>query len=120
LKHRLLDFAFYLAVAVCLVGIALVCLILSISRSWYTFIIATIFLGVFVVKMYGHHRKSRRLWLLLATLFTVHVAGYAVFLKRLQQFPDIVFLLTVPIEIVLIAAIVKVCLGVTPKHVSFS
>jgi hypothetical protein len=120
LRNRLLDFAVYFAAAVGLVGIALVFLILSIGRVWYTFIIATAFLGAFIVKMYSHHRKSHRLWFLLAALFAVHVAGFALLLTHLQKFPDISFLIAIPIEVVLIAAIVKLCLGVMPKHVKFS
>jgi hypothetical protein len=101
-----------------LVGFALVFMVFSISRVWYTFIITTAFLVVFIVKMYSHQRK-RRLWFLLAALLVVHVAGFGLLLKHLQ-FPDISFLVALPIEVVLIAAIVKLCMGVMPKHVKFS
>jgi len=87
------------------------------TRAWFTFIFATGFLCLFVSKMYWSHRKSRKLWALLALLLIAHVALYKLVLEHFPQFPSILFLVTVPLEIMLAATIVKVCLNVMPGKV---
>jgi len=122
LKNKLRDFAIYIAVAVGIVGIILVCAIFipdrfSISRIWYTFSVSTGFLCFFVTKMYWNHRTSKRIWILLAVLLFIHIAVFKTVLNRIGHFPDFMFLLTVPLEIVIAGATVKVCLDIIPSKV---
>jgi hypothetical protein len=50
-------------------------------------------------------------------LLGVHIAGYIVLLNHVREWPAFSYLLTMPIEIMLIAAIVKVFLNVLPPKV---
>jgi hypothetical protein len=67
--------------------------------------------------MYWHQRKSGKLWTLLVLLLAVHSALHMITFEHLPQFPTILFLFTVPTEIMLVAAIVKLCLNVMPGKV---
>ena len=120
---RFRDIALYVAIAIGLVGAAVLWPIVvperyAISRTWYMFMIATGFLCLFVMKMYWPYRKLPKVWLLLASLLVAHVGGYSLFLSRLQQFPLVLFLLIVPLEIIATAAIVKLCLNLLPRGVN--
>ena len=106
------------------IGIGLVTAVLflafflpNISHAWFIFVWATAFLCLFVSRMYWHQRKSGKLWALLVLLLIVHIALHAITFEHLPQFPTILFLFTVPAEIMLVATIVKVCLNVMPGMV---
>lgn len=121
-KHRLRDAALYVVIALCLVGfVGTLALWLPEkdvpSRAWFVFVVATAFLFFFIGKMYWHKRRSPRVWLLLAAVLVVHVVGYSVLLSYLPNFPDALFLVLVPLEVMLIALIVKLCLKVMPQSV---
>ena len=123
MSRRVPNIVLYVGIAVCIVGAAVAAPLLVPerfldNRIWFTFIGATGFLWFFVAKMYWHKRKSLRLWELLAVLCIVHIVGFSVLLRHVQQFPDAWFLLIVPVEIIATAAIVKVCLNVLPQRVS--
>ena len=89
----------------------------SISRAWFTFFGATVFLCWFVSSMYWQRRRSPKLWALLALLLVAHIVVHALVLGRFPQFPTILFLLIVPVEVMLAAGIVRMCLGVMPNQV---
>ena len=79
--------------------------------------VATGFLCFFVAKLYWHKRKSLRMWAVLVAILIAHILGYSVLLERVQHFPDALFLITVPLEIMLTILIVKFCLNVVPQRV---
>lgn len=122
MKRRFRDLALYVAIAVGIVG-GLVTLPLWVSegslpsREWFTFIVATGFLCLFTGSLYWHRRKSLRLWVVLVTILIAHVLGYSVLLEHVQHFPDALFLITVPLEAMLIILIVKLCLNIMPQRV---
>jgi hypothetical protein len=121
-RHKLRDLAVYAAIAIGIVALILVCAILipdrdSTSRTWYMFFVSTGFLCFFVTKMYWNHRSSKRIWILLVVLLLIHTVVFKIVLNRVSQFPDFLFLFTVPLEIVMAGAIVKVCLDVMPQKV---
>jgi hypothetical protein len=119
---KLKELALYIGIAIAIVGTAVTLPFwfpenFLPSRTWFIFFVATVFLCVFVIKMYWDHRKSVKIWKLLALIFLVHIFGYSVLLRRVPEFPDALFLLTVPLEVMLIALIVKLCLDIMPKRV---
>ena len=122
MKQRVRDLLLYAVTGVGIVGGA-VLFGVSIperffpSRAWFVFICATAFLCLFVLKMYWQYRRSAKLWALLVLLLIVHIALYTIIFEHLPQFPTILFLFTVPVEIMLVAAIVKLCLNVMPGKV---
>lgn len=119
LRKRLRDFTLYVAIAGCILAVvaAFAFFRVNLSRAWLVFAVATAFLCVFVPKMYWHERKSLRMWALLATILIAHVLGYSTLLARAQHFPDPLFLITVPLEVMFIALIVKLCLNIMPQRV---
>jgi len=118
-RHGARDLILYIGIGTALVAVALFLAVFlpGISRAWVTFGGATVFLCWFVSSMYWQRRRSPKLWTLLASLLLAHVAFHAVILERFPQFPAILFLLTVPVEVMLVAAIVKACLDVMPNQV---
>ena len=88
----------------------------NLSHTWFMFIGATAFLIFFISRMYWAHRKSGKLWALLALLLIAHVAFHAFMFDVFPQFPTILFLFTVPLEIMLVATIVKLCLNLMPAR----
>jgi len=120
LKHGLLDLILYIVIALFFIGSAVTLQFLSVRPVWFMFFSVTLFLGICVAKMYWHRRKSLRLSLLLLALLGIHVAGFVALLRSLERFPNILFLFVVPIEAMLVAAIVKVCLGIMPERIRFS
>lgn len=57
--------------------------------------------------------------MLLALLLVIHVVGYSILLSYVPRFASAWFLLAVPAEIIASASIVKICLNVLPKRVTF-
>ncbi len=119
LRKRLLDLILYVAIAVCIFAAVAAFAIfhVDLSRAWFVFAVATVFLCVFVAKMYWNHRKSAKMWTLISAALIVHIVGYSTLLDHHPDFPDISFLVTVPLEVMLIAAIVKLCLNIMPQRV---
>lgn len=124
LSHTFRDFALYVGIAVSIVGAVVLWPIVlperfSSSPTWFMFIVATAFLCVFMITMYWHQRRSGRVWMLLALLLVIHVVGYSILLSYVPRFASAWFLLAVPAEIIASASIVKICLNVLPKRVTF-
>ena len=122
MKQRVRDLILYTVTGVGIVGGAVLFGVYVPERflpshTSFVFICATAFLCLFVSKMYWQYRRSARLWALLVLLLIVHIALYTITFERLPQFPTILFLFTVPVEIMLVAAIVKLCLNVMPGKV---
>jgi len=74
------------------IGIALITTVLllavfapNISHTWFIFVWATVFLCLFVSKIYWHQRKSGKLWILLGVLLAAHITLYAIVFGH---FPD--------------------------------
>jgi hypothetical protein len=67
--------------------------------------------------MYWQQRKSGKLWILLVSLLIAHLAFHTIIFEHFPQIPTLLFLFTVPAEIMLVAAIVKLCLNVMPGKV---
>jgi len=87
-----------------------------VARTWFAFIFFTVFLGIFLVKLYWPHRKMAKLWLLLGLLMAIHTAAYIIFLRHVHQWPALWYVFTMPIEGMLFALIVKICLNVLPSN----
>jgi hypothetical protein len=58
-----------------------------------------------------------KVWALLALFFAMHVAFYTFFLHYVQRWPGFWYLLTMPIEVMIVAALVYKCLHVLPPKV---
>jgi hypothetical protein len=119
LKHRLRDFLLYIVIGIGVVTGALLLAVFApnISRTWFMFIGATVFLCMFISKMYWQYRRSAKLWALLILFLVVHIVVYTITFASLRQFPTILFLFAVPIEIMVVAAVVKLCLNLMPGRV---
>ncbi len=87
------------------------------SHAWYTFIFSTGFLSIFLARIYWHARKMASIWLFLALLLIIHIFGYSLLLRHTQALPGILYLFTIPIEIMVFAAIIKKCLNVMPGKI---
>jgi len=113
------DFLLYVAIGFALIAAITILVFVApnISKAWFVFTGATAFLCLFVSKMYWKHRKSGTLWTLLVLLLIAHVGLYTIIFKQFPQFPTFLFLFTVPLEVMLVATIVKLCLNVMPGKV---
>jgi hypothetical protein len=113
-----MDLILYVVIGIGFVGIvlALAFYLPGISHTWFMFIWATAFLGVFISRMYWPHRKSGKLWALLALLLIGHIVSYAAIFDLFPRFPAMLLLITVPLEIMVVATIVKVCLSLMPAR----
>ncbi len=89
----------------------------ALLRTWYSFVCFSLLLAAVLVKMYWPVRKSAKVWPLLGILFLIHVGVYVVFLRHVQDWSTLWYLLTTPIEVMIIATIVKICLDVLPPRV---
>jgi hypothetical protein len=49
-------------------------------------------------------------------LMAIHTTAYVIFLSHVRQWPALWYLFTMPIEIMVFAVIVKVCLNVLPSN----
>src|ERR1700733_10721729 len=119
LRRGIHDFLLYIIIGIGLVtaGLLLAFFLPNVSHAWVIFFWATAFLCLFIPKMYWQHRSSVKLWALLILFLIAHIVLYAITFEHLPQFPTILFLFTVPVEIMLVAAIVKLCLNVMPGKV---
>ncbi|MGH9734143.1 MAG: hypothetical protein ACRD8A_06095 [Candidatus Acidiferrales bacterium] len=119
LKKKLRDLALYVLIAACVFTplVLLAILHVALNRTWFILAVATVFLCVFVPKMYWNHRKSAKLWILLGALLIAHIVGFSILLERLPQFPDVLLLAAVPLEAMLVAAVVKISLDIMPQRV---
>ncbi len=88
-----------------------------ISHTWFSFVFFTVLLAIVLIKLYWSARKSAKLWLLLAFAFLVHIVAYAAFLSHVQEWPALWYLLTMPVEVMVFAAIIYKCLKVLPAKV---
>jgi hypothetical protein len=123
MKSSTRDLIIYIAIAVGIVTIGTLWAFLlperywpDLTTTWFAFIFFTAVFGIFLVKLYWSKRKMARLWLLLALLMAVHTTAYVIFLSYVQQWPAIWYLFTMPIEAMLFALIVKICLNVLPSN----
>jgi len=117
LRQGVRDLFLYIVIGIALITTVLLLAVFvpNISHTWFIFVWATVFLCLFISKMYWHQRQSGKLWILLGVLLATHITLYAIAFGHFPDFSTSLFLLTVPIEIMLIAAIVKLCLNVMPK-----
>lgn len=97
--------------------VVLTVLHVDLSRAWFILAVATIFLCVIVPKMYWKHRKSAKLWILLGAFLIAHIIGFSVLLKQFPEFPDVLFLVAVPLEAMFVAGVVKISLDIMPQRV---
>ena len=89
----------------------------ELNRGWFFCCFFTLVLVIFVIRMYWSARRSHNLWRLLFLLFVGHAAFYAVIFRELGQLPTLWYLLTMPLEVMLIATIVYLCLKIPPPRV---
>jgi uncharacterized transporter YbjL len=84
---------------------------------WFSFAFFTGILGLVLAKMYWPVRKSAKVWLVLAFFMVVHTVAYTLVLQRVREWPNLLYLLTGPAEVMLFAAIAKFLLDVLPPKV---
>lgn len=122
LKPATRDLFAYVAIGLCLAAVAVLSPIVIpehfwVSHTWYSFIFFTGLLAVVLIKMYWPVKEAARIWLLIALLLAIHTAGYTVLLRHVQEWPAFSYLMTMPIEVIVIAAIIYKCLKVLPPKV---
>jgi hypothetical protein len=122
LKKNSRDLILYvgIGIAVALAAVALPIIAperYSVSHSQFSFFFFTLIFAIVLVRMYWPVRRLLKVWLLLMFLLGVHIAGYIILLNHVQQWPTFSYLFTMPVELMLIATIVKVCLNVLPPKV---
>jgi hypothetical protein len=83
-----------------------------ITRRWAWFLYFTVALFGLLVKMYWRMRKVGKFWALLFSLFVIHFLGYAAVLNYISR--AFVYLIIMPVEVMLIATIIKIVLNVMP------
>jgi len=122
-RSRKKDLILYIAIGVCVAMGAVFWPYLipepywpHLTTTWFAFIFFTAVFGIFLVKLYWSKRKMAKLWLLLALLMAIHTTAYVIFLSYVHQWPAIWYLFTMPIEAMLFALIVKICLNVLPSN----
>ena len=108
------DLFLYLAVGVPFVAGVVAFLVLhpNLSRAAFIFTFFTGFLIVFLVQTYWSERRSVKLWLLISMLLAVHIAGYIAFWPYVERLPTFLYVLTMPVEVMVIATIVYKCLKI--------
>ena len=123
MKSNTRDLIIYIAIGIGIVMVPTLWMFLVPERywphltgTWFAFIFFTVVLGLFLVKLYWPHRKMVKLWVLLASLMVNHALAYIIFLSHVHQWPAVWYLLTMPIECMLFALIVKMCLNVLPSN----
>lgn len=89
---------------------------IHVTHAWFSFFLLTIILVAVLVKMYWPARKSLKLWILMLFLLGMHTVGYVVLLRHVPQWPTYLYLLTIPLEIMFVAATVKACLNILPPN----
>ena len=85
------------------------------THAWFSLIFFTVLLGVVLARLYWQERRSAKLWFLLALLLVFHAMGYGFLLVRVGPWPALWYPLTMPIEVVVFAAIAKMWLNVLPR-----
>jgi hypothetical protein len=115
------DLILYIAIGVCIaMGVMFWPYLIPerywphLTTTWFAFIFFTAALGIFLVKLYWSKRKILKLWLLLGLLMAIHTTAYVILLSHLHQWPALWYLLTMPIEAMLFALVVKICLNILP------
>lgn len=122
MKSGTRDLILYIAIGVGIVTVGTLWAFLMPERywphlttTWFAFIFFTVLLGIFLARFYWTHRKIVKLWLLLGALMAIHTMAYAIFLSYVHQWPALWYLFTMPIEVMLFAVIVKMCLNILPS-----
>jgi hypothetical protein len=120
LKRKLSDLFLYSLIGMACVGVTIAWGIggPEVSYSWYSFSFFTVILAAVLLKMYWPVRKSTKVWVLLALLFAGHVGLYVLILHRVQQLSAFWYFLTMPFEVMLIAAVIYKCIHVLPPKVN--
>jgi hypothetical protein len=77
----------------------------TIPNKWGIFGIITIIMSVYVIRAFRHTRKSGGFWALLLGLFALHIFVFAMILRLVQQWPAILYVVIVPVELKLIELI---------------
>lgn len=87
------------------------------THAWFSFIFSTFALVIVLAKMYWPMRNSVKVWLLLTLLLGVHIIGYTILLRSIPQWPAVSYIVTVPVEVMAINLVTKICLNVLPRNV---
>lgn len=84
------------------------------SRKWAEFALYTCFMFIFLAKFYWRIRRRLKLWLIMLAASVVHVSVFVPLLYRIENWASVAYLLLLPVEIMIIAIVVKLALGVMP------
>jgi hypothetical protein len=119
-----LDLALYVLIGVSLVVVGALWFFLvperfwpNLTHSWFTFIFMTFFLAVLLVTFYWSVRKKTKIWLVLALLMAIHIVAYTLVLRHVEDLPGAWYLLSGPLELMAMVAIVHAWTKVLPRKV---
>jgi hypothetical protein len=104
------DLAWYIALGFVVLGgiagyVIWVAPAKSLSRKWSELGFYSLMLFVFISKFYWHYRHRLSLWISLAACLMIHLTIYIPILARIDQPLAIWYVLTMPLEAVLIMLI---------------
>jgi hypothetical protein len=88
----------------------------SFSQKWSAFVFFTALLVIVLAKMYWSERESAKLRISLILVLSAHITLYVAFLTHVENWPALNYVLTMPIEVMVIMSVIKVCLNVFPRN----
>jgi hypothetical protein len=88
---------------------------LAFDHKWIDLGICTALVFGVLIQGYRRHQESRRLWPVLSVLFVIHVAVFAAILTHTKRWPFPMNVLVFSAEIMLLALVVYLIAGVTPR-----
>jgi hypothetical protein len=125
LKQGTRDFILYIVIGVGLVTIGTLWMFvvperywLHLNHTWFSFIFFTGLLLIVLAKMYWPVRQNLKIWFLLIVFLAAHFACYVLFLEYVREWPAFWYLLTMPIEVMIFAAITHKFADVLPKKIT--
>jgi hypothetical protein len=110
------DFVLYVTIAVGVVAAILILAVYdpNITHAWFSFFFMTFILAAVLAKMYWPVRRSAKVWLFLLFFLAIHCGAYAVLLLHVDELPSFWYVLTMPVEVMLVLVGTKICLNVLP------
>ena len=113
------DFFLYAAIGIGIVATVVLWASVGpdISHTWFSFLFFTGLLLAVLVKMYWPMRRNVKIWLLMLAFLTAHIGSYVLFLRRVHEWPAFWYLLAMPIEVMIFAAITHKFAHVLPTKV---
>jgi len=111
------TFLLYVVIGIAVVAgiLALAAYAPNITHAWFSFVGFTSVLAIVLARMYWSARKSAKVWLFLAVFMVIHSGGYVILLRQGADWSGLWYVLTMPIEVMIVIAAIKICLNVMPR-----